>query len=135
MEKRPLPGSPPHLVSPEQPVPDSAFELVPDVQELRDPVLPDMVGVLFSLRPLQRRPQREQPHPAAVLQLLLLDGLRSCLLKLLCANVQKESKSCDKIACNREMPSITEKALGNHAEILSCITSAVLYSTSYAMRI
>lgn len=43
-----------HLVSPQQTIPDSSFELIPDMQELGYAMFSDMISVLFRLCPLQR---------------------------------------------------------------------------------
>lgn len=51
-----------HLVSPEQAISHPTFELVPDMQELGDSVLANMVGVLLRFVPFKRCAQRQKTH-------------------------------------------------------------------------
>ena len=51
-----------YLVAPEEFVPASVLEAIPDVQELRDSVCPDVIGVLFGLIPGEGRPKKKQTH-------------------------------------------------------------------------
>ena len=51
-----------YLVAPEEFVPASVLEAIPDVQKLRDPMCPDMIGILFGLIPGERRSKKEQAH-------------------------------------------------------------------------
>ena len=51
-----------YLVAPKQLVSAPLLEAIPDVQELRDSVCPDVIGVLFGLIPGERRPKKKQTH-------------------------------------------------------------------------
>ncbi len=53
-----------YLVSPQQLVATSVLEAIPDVQELCDPVCPDVIGVLFGLIPGERCAERQETHGA-----------------------------------------------------------------------
>jgi hypothetical protein len=53
---------PTHLVSPEEAVTNTVLEAIPNVQELFDPVLSHMIGMLLSLVPRECSPQGEQTH-------------------------------------------------------------------------
>lgn len=50
------------LISPEQAIARAVLEVVPDMEELLDPVFADIVGVLLRLGPRQRSAEREQAH-------------------------------------------------------------------------
>lgn len=54
-----------HLVAPEEDVASAILEPMPDVKELLNPVLPDMVRVLLGFRPVERGADCEQSHPVA----------------------------------------------------------------------
>ena len=51
-----------YLVAPKQLVSAPLLEAIPDVQKLRDPVGPDVIGVLLGLIPLKRRPKKKETH-------------------------------------------------------------------------
>ena len=51
-----------YLVSPEQLVPASVLEAVPDVQELGYAVLSDVVCVLLRVIPGERSTERQETH-------------------------------------------------------------------------
>ena len=51
-----------YLVAPKQLVSAPLLEAIPDVQKLRDPVGPDVIGVLLGLIPLKRRPKEKETH-------------------------------------------------------------------------
>lgn len=51
-----------YLVTPEQLVATPILQTIPDVQELRDPVSPNMIGILLSLVPGKRCSKEKQTH-------------------------------------------------------------------------
>ena len=51
-----------YLISPEQLISAPVLEAVPNVQELGDPMGPDVICVRFCLIPAQRCPEEEQTH-------------------------------------------------------------------------
>lgn len=51
-----------YLVPPEKVVASSVLETVPDIQELGDPMRPDVICVVFGVIPGQRRPERQETH-------------------------------------------------------------------------
>ncbi len=51
-----------YLISPQQLVPVSIFELIPDVQELCDPMFPNVIRVLLGVVPCERCSERQETH-------------------------------------------------------------------------
>ena len=59
---RPRGGRQTHLVAPEELVSVPVLETIPDVQELRDSVSPDVIGILLGLVPGERSSEIEEAH-------------------------------------------------------------------------
>lgn len=55
-----------NLISPEDLVASSVLDLVPEMEELGDTMLTDVIGQCLSLRPIEGCPQREETHGGRV---------------------------------------------------------------------